>query len=106
LERVTKENGEIIKQMDMENIFGQQVIDMLEIGLNSWSMDMEQTFSKMVINIRVNIDMVNLVVRENTFGFLELYMKETLKMVKSKEKVVGRKSKLWKMKPLVKKLKL
>jgi hypothetical protein len=57
-------------------------------------MDMEQTFSKMVINIRVNIDMVNLVVRENTFGFLELYMKETLKMVKSKEKVVGRKSKL------------
>jgi hypothetical protein len=56
-------------------------------------MDMEQTFSKMEINIRVNIDMVNLVVRENTFGFLELYMKETLKMVKSKEKVAGRKGK-------------
>ena len=84
--------GEITKPMGRAYMFGQLEINTKETGLNFLNMAMGLTISPMGINIVVNTDMVNHGEEGDMSGHQGLFMKESLKMVTSMVKVVGKKS--------------
>lgn len=74
-------NGKMVKHMDLENIYGQMVIDMLDILMIVLKMVKEQNILKMETYMSVIIKMVNQMAMVNIIGLMEHNLRDIFKMV-------------------------